>query len=159
MGYKIYPLPVKYDNHDSAVQKHLAKLEAQDTIIAQKLAEIGITEPISLNMDIVSGLHCTFYQGIYKGKPVFIKWGGNPDIAANEAKMQKMFHKELGAYVPDVLAFDEEAPFVVTPYLQGYNLEELRNLGIYEKEKQIIRKSLTDMKKKLKCRQLIHGDI
>ena len=159
MGYKIYPLPVKYDNHDSAVQKHLEKLEAQDTIIAQKLAEIGITEPISLNMDIVSGLHCTFYQGIYKGKPVFIKWGGNPEIAANEAKMQKMFHKELGAYVPDVLAFDEEAPFVVTPYLQGYNLEELRNLGIYEKEKQIIIKSLTDMKNKLKFSKLIHRDI
>ena len=159
MGYKIYPLPVKYDNHESVVQKHLAKLEAQDTVIAKKLSEFGVSEPLSLNMDIVSGLHCTFYQGIYKNKPVFIKWGGNSEIAANEAKMQKMFYCELGAYVPEVLIFDKEAPFVVTPYLQGYNLEELRNLGIYEKEKQIIIKSLQDMKNKLKFSKLIHRDI
>ncbi|MBR1601146.1 MAG: hypothetical protein IJ677_06155, partial [Alphaproteobacteria bacterium] len=127
--------------------------------IAKKLAEYNISEHVSLNMDIVSGLHCTFYRGIYKDKPVFIKWGGNPEIAANEAKMQKMFYAELKSYVPEVLVYDKEAPFVITPYLEGYNLEELRNLGIYEKEKQIIIKSLRDIKDKLKFSKLIHRDI
>lgn len=159
MGYEIYPQPVKYNNHDKFVRKHLAKTEAQDLLVSGKLADYGIKDVISLNMDIVSGLHCKFYRGKYKNSPVFIKWGGNSEIAANEAKMQKMFYEELKNYVPEVLLFDKNAPFIVTPYLEGYNLEEMRNLGIYEREKQAIISSLQNMRDKLKYSKIIHRDI
>lgn len=159
MGYEIYSQPVKYNNHDKYVRKHLAKTESQDLLISGKLADYGIRDVFSLNMDIVSGLHCKFYRGVYKNNPVFIKWGGNPEIAANEAKMQKMFYEELENYVPKVLLFDKNAPFIVTPYLEGYNLEEMCNLGLYEREKKIIITSLQDMRNKLKYSKIVHRDI
>ena len=159
MGYKIYPLPVSHNNHDKAVRKHLAKLAAQDLVISQKLAEFGVSDVVSLNMDIVSGIHCTFYKGIYKNKPVFIKWGGNSEVAYNEAQMQEKFSKLLPEYVPNILLFNKAAPFIVIPYLEGYNLEELRNLGLYAKEKEKILNSLSDIKEKLKFAQIIHRDI
>lgn len=159
IGYRIYPLPVKYNNYDKYVKKHLEKLAAQDGIVSKKLAEYGVSNVVSLNMDIVSGIHCTFYKGFYQNRDVFIKWGGNQEVAANEVKMQRIFCKLLPEYVPQILFNDEETPFIVTPYLQGYNLQELYNLGLYEKEKRKILQGLSDIKNKLRYAKVIHRDI
>ncbi len=159
MGYQIYPLSVRYNNHTRFVKQHLKKIADKEFIIAQKLLPLGVSELKSLNMDIVSGLHCTFYKGLYQNKEIFIKWGGDAEVAANEITMQQCFYKILGKYVPQILIADKEAPFIITPYLQGYNVEELQNLGMYEKEKQLILKELKEIKEKLKNSKLIHRDI
>lgn len=160
-GYRIYPMTVIYNNHKLAVWKNIRQQNKRAGQIISKLQKEGIRDIIPLKLDILSGLRCSFYKGFWQNKQVFIKYGGNPEVVKNEYEMQKKYHEILPENVLEPLLYNtnENNIFIVTEYLEGYNLEELQNLRLTKDEKLNIKLQLLHIKNIIKKYPYMHRDI
>lgn len=157
--YKIYPMHTLYNNHPVKVFK--TKLFQKYTLnpIIKQLQKDGITNISPLKLDIKSGLKCTFLTGKYNNKPVFIKYGGIPEIVENEFKKQQTIYTLMPDHTPKAFTYNLNPPYIISEYLNGYNLEELLNFGITPNEKQEIILQLIKIKDTLLKTKYLHRDI
>ncbi len=158
-GKLIYPMPVWYNNHNYQTRAKLRKKDKKTNNLIEKIKKVEFEDIKVLNMDLKSGLGCTFLTAQYKDKKVFVKWGGDGEIVQNEAEKQAEFKEILPDYVPDVCCYSIEPPFIATEYIDGYNLEQLMNFGLSDEERNNVLASLEVIKKQLASCPYMHRDI
>ena len=113
-----------------------------------------------LNLDMNSGIGCSFYEGIINGKICFIKMNGDKEIYANEYNMSKLCSSKSKFFLPPVKYHNgENKRFIAYEKLSGYDLRQYMEIGLTDKQINKIKQDLLSIKDFLVSNNLLHRDI
>lgn len=158
-----------FDNHyyftepiDKSVHfnANLIKLPPQVRKYLHNNYHIENIHPILINSYGGSGY--MYFQGEYKSKKVFIKWGGVADSCKNEFKFaQKLFiENNINFIKPILYRFNNNEKFVVFEFVEGTPLSELiKNNSLSDFLKLQVIRQLTDIANSLINTNILHRDI
>ena len=123
------------------------------------LESCGISELQSIHEDYWSMSGYVYFTGYYKGKKIFVKYGGFGNTCLNEYKMTSRAYSYAPQHFLQPLFFSEKGPYIIYEYVERIPLEAFLVDKNNKEEKSLIGNQIFEIYEALKKANIIHRDI